>query len=290
MSSPKILVFGSTGSIGFEVAAALAKKNVPFRAAVHNVDKADKVKNLGKNIEVVQVDLYKPETVAKALQGIEKVFFMTPPGQTSAGNAVVDAMHKADTVKHIVKLSALGAEEKGGKFVWAEQHRALEEYIIKYGIPITSLRPSSFHTNILADIPTIKSESTIYKALGNAKMNWISNKDIGEVAAKILTENGNHAGKIYNLTGPDTLSSEEMAKIMGTVIGKNIKYASITNDQLRQQVGSFLPPQAIDGFCNMYTYFADGGYNREFPELEKLLGRKGISLKEYVEENKQAFA
>ena len=35
-TTPKIIVFGSTGNVGFEVSRALAKQGAAFRAVVHN--------------------------------------------------------------------------------------------------------------------------------------------------------------------------------------------------------------------------------------------------------------
>lgn len=91
-SSPKIIVFGASGTIGFEVAKALASQGVPFKAVVHSIEKADKLKRLGSSVEVIQVDLYNPDSIAKALVGIEKVFMALPPGQTNTGFTLTDAI------------------------------------------------------------------------------------------------------------------------------------------------------------------------------------------------------
>jgi len=242
---------------------------------------------MGSNIEIVEGDFYKPDSLAPALKGIQKIFLVTPPAQTSSGRSLVDAAAAAG-VKHIVKLSALGAED-GDKFLWAKEHAILEDYITSKGIKLTSLRPSSFHCNMLQDIPTIKSQGAVYKALDDAKMNWISETDIGEAAAVCLTTDG-HEGKIYYLTGPDTFTPGEIAKLVSEIIGKPVNYVKLTDQQLREQAKNFLPnQQAIDGFSNMYGYFRNGGYDKQFPDLEKLLGRKGESLKAWLANHANAF-
>jgi len=286
MSKPQILVFGSTGKIGFEVCKALAKRGVPFRAVIHSPEKADSVKKLGNNIETVQVDITQLESVSKALEGITQVFLMTPPMRTSIGFGIVDEIKKAGTIKNIVKLSALaGAHD----FPWSTEHREVEEYAKKQGLTVTSLRPTSFHTNTLLEIPTIKSQSTVYKAYGDARMNYTSNKDIGEVAAKVLTEPG-HEGKSYNLTGPDTLNTNEYAKIISQVIGKEVKYVPISDEQLRKQAANFLPnAQMVEEFSQMHTFFRNGGYDKHYSDLEELIGNKGVTFQSFIEENKQAF-
>jgi len=286
MSSPKILVFGSTGNIGIEVAKALSKRNVPFRAIIHK--SADKLKGLN-NCEIVEVDLYNIETVSKALKGIEKVFLMTPPGQTFVGHQLISKFSDAG-VKHIVKLSALGAEEKDPKtFRWASEHAALEVELKKAGIAVTSLRPSSFFSNIFVDLPTIKGKNSVYKADGDAKINWISNEDIGEVAAVALTSPG-HEGKDYYLTGPDNLSWDEFATLWSEVLGRKINSVHIDDAQLRENSKSHFPnPTLLDQFSNMHTYFRNGGYDKKFDDVERVLGRKPQSIRPYLEAAKQAF-
>lgn len=82
------------------------------------------------------MELNNPESITKALEGITKVFMLNPPGQNHTGRTLTDAIKsmflndavkvstltliliEIGTVKHIVKLSALGTEDDGGKFTW----------------------------------------------------------------------------------------------------------------------------------------------------------------------------
>jgi len=288
-ANPDILVLGATGNIGKEVCASLAKRNVGFRAGVHKIDKAESIKKLGNNIDVVEIDVNNPDSLDKALKGITKIFFMTPPGQTTSAGKAITAACKRNGVKHIVKLSALGSEETGGKFIWAEEHTEIENLINKEGIPLTSIRPSSFFSNIFMDSSTIKSQSTVYKASGQTKLNMIDNKDIGECVAVCLTT-PNHEGKIYNITGPDTMNFGDLCKILTEEWGRQINFVPINDDQLRDMAKNFLPGPAIEGFSNMWTYFRNGGYDRQYDDAKKLLGRELGHVRPYIRDIKPAFA
>jgi len=280
--SPKILVIGATGSTGTDVSRALGAKHIPFRATVRSLEKGESIKKLGPNIELAQVEVWNPDSFAEALKGIEKVFLLTPPGQTASGYKIVDAIKNAGTVKLIVKLSALGAEETDPtQFIWAYEHKQLEDYITSKGIPLTSIRPSSFFSNVLHnDVQSAKTSGVIYKT-HNTPMNLISSVDIADVVVKALTEEG-HAGKVYTLTGAETPSQEEYAKWIGETIGKEVKLVLITEDDLRKTVSTFLPPQSIDSFMNMMGYFRKGGYNKNYPDLKNVLGREPSSFKDYL--------
>jgi len=285
MSKPNILVFGSTGSVGIEVAKVLAKKGVPFRAVIHTESKADQIKSLGPNIETVKVDVWNKDSVIAAATGIEKVFLMTPPGQTASGFIMAEAL-KAAGVKYIVKLSALGAQDQD--FHWGYEHKNIEDLITKLGIPLTSIRPSYFMTNSLNDVDQIK-KGTIYKANADVKLNYISTQNIGEIIALCLTEPG-HEGKVYNLTGPDNLSFHEFTQLLSSVIGKEVKYVPIDDATLRKAAAGFLPNEkAINGFSNLFEYFRKGAYDVQFPDTENLLKRKPDNVRSFLEANKQRF-
>jgi len=281
----KILVFGATGTVGHEVAKALNGLGVKFRAAVRPA-KLEQIKAL-QHAEPVEVDLYNPETIAKALVGIEQVFLMTPPGQTFLTKTIAEEAKKAG-VKHIVKLSALGAENTDpNAFIWAHEHAVFEQTIKDLGIPLTSLRPSAFFAGLFSDAPQVK-QGTVARAFGSAKLNFVSTQDIADVAAIALTQPG-HEGKVYYLTGPENLSGEELAVIFSQVLGKTIKFTDLSDAQLRQIAATFLPAQAIDAFSNMFLYFRNGGYDKKFDDIHKVTGHQPRNVKAWIEENKAAF-
>jgi len=278
---------GATGHIGFQVSRALAAAGVSFKAAVHSVAKAEKVSKISPKIEIVELDIYNPQSFVKALEGVDRLFLLTPPGQNSTQitDTILEASKKAG-VKHIVKLSAMGADDP--QFIWGKEHLEVEQRIQKSGVTWTILRPSSFFANIYDDQKTLKEQSLFYRALGDVKVNWISQEDIGEIAAKALIEPGHHAGKIYTLCGPDVINGAELAAILSDKIGKKITYIPITDDQLKGAV-SFLPPPVIDGLVNMFQQFRTGIYAKTTPDVEKVLGKKPRAIADYVAANAADF-
>jgi len=284
MSSPKILVLGSTGSIGSEVAKALNARGVDFKAAVHSLEKSEKLKEL-PHAKPVVVDLYNPQTLATALEGVEKLFFLTPPGQTHVAQTIIDEIKKAGGVKHIVKLSALGCEEKDPQqFQLAHEHSQFEDLIKSNGFALTSLRPSSFFTNLLQEAHSIKETNSLGNYHNNTKMSWIAPADIGEVAAIALTQAG-HEGKDYYLTGR-RLTMQEVADILSEVLGRKISAVPLDEKGLREKVSAFLPPAFVDPYVNMMDYFANGGYDKFFDDFEKVTGKKLAELKPWIQQNK----
>jgi uncharacterized protein YbjT (DUF2867 family) len=219
-----ILVTGATGTIGSEVVKALAAKpGVTVRVAVRSAAKAEKL--LGANVVPVDFDYEKPDTIAAAVKGADRVFLLTPfaQNQVELGKLLIDAA-KAAGVKHIVKLSAVGADIEPG-IQLGRWHRAIEKLIEASGIPYTFLRPANFMDNFIHYYPPA-ADGNIYLPLGAGACSYIDSRDIAAVAAAVLTGDG-HDGKAYVLTGPAALTTAEAASAIGAASGRDIHFVDV---------------------------------------------------------------
>ena len=72
-----ILVTGATGNIGSELLkqlASISDGNIRVRAAVRSINGASKIKD--QEVELVELDYNKPDSINKALNNIDKMFFL----------------------------------------------------------------------------------------------------------------------------------------------------------------------------------------------------------------------
>ena len=86
-----ILVTGSTGKTGGEVARQLAAASIPFRAMIRNPDASGPIEALGA--EIVIGDIGDDDALARALAGIKKAFLVLPnlEDQLTLEKSFVDA-------------------------------------------------------------------------------------------------------------------------------------------------------------------------------------------------------
>ncbi|MFL6360151.1 MAG: SDR family oxidoreductase [Nitrososphaeraceae archaeon] len=241
-----ILVTGSTGTVGSEVVKQLASissssgNNISIRAAVHSQNKADPLKQFNnKGVEIVDLDYTKPETIAGALNKVDKLFLQTlpVPDITDITSNLVKVAKKND-VKHVVKLSAMGADSEPGSTI-LRLHGKEEKIIEESGIPYTFLRPPAFMQNFITQFGhTIRTQNAFYVPAGDAKMSFVDTRDIAAIASKILTnKNGGsqqHVNKTYDITGSDTLSYSQVAEILSSEVGKKISYVDVTEEDARK--------------------------------------------------------
>lgn len=131
-----ILITGATGNVGFEIVKQLlapADRNTRLRAAVRSIN--DAVKVIGQRAELVEMDYSKPDSLSKAINGINKLFLLTPfePNMVELSYNLISEAKKAGTVKHIVKQSVMSADAEPG-IIPSRLHKQVEKIIEESGI------------------------------------------------------------------------------------------------------------------------------------------------------------
>src|SRR3989440_7745536 len=139
-----ILVTGANGLAGSTVIREFARTYSPVRALVRSRAKAQALETLPM-VELVEGDMLRPETLADALSGVERVLLISSADQQMVETqcAFIDEAKKA-RVHHIVKFS--GAESGIGfnqrNFRFTRMHEDVEHYLEQSGLAWTHLRPS----------------------------------------------------------------------------------------------------------------------------------------------------
>ena len=213
-----ILVTGATGNIGRELIGQFVERGKRVRVLVRDERRAASL--FGK-VDPLIGDLDRIETLSPAMQGVEKLFLVTPDTKQVAN--LLEAAKLAG-VKHVVKVSTIEADRSLGPGKW---HRQQEELIKSNGFKWTFLRPTMMMVNTIEWwSETIKSQRAVYFPGGKGKLAPVDAKDVSIVASAVLTEPG-HEGRIYELTGPESLTIGEMVEILAKVLNKPLRYVNV---------------------------------------------------------------
>jgi uncharacterized protein YbjT (DUF2867 family) len=236
------------------------------------------------NVTLVDFDYEKPETLAAAVAGADKLFLLTPfaPNQVELGERLVSAA-KAAGVKHIVKLSAIGSEIEPG-IQLGRWHRAIERVVEASGIPWTFLRPNNFMENLIGYYSPDK-EGAIYLPWGEGACSFIAGRDVAAVAAAALTGDG-HAGKAYTLTGPEALTIGQIAAAIGEATGRTIRYVDVPEEAARQaMLGAHVPSWMTEAMLELHAIDKAGYAGEISPLVQQITGQAPLSFRDFAREH-----
>jgi uncharacterized protein YbjT (DUF2867 family) len=191
----------------------------------------------------------------------------------------IDAAAKAD-VAQLVYLSFVNAGPDA-VFSHAREHGATEEMLRACGVPWTAIRNSMYAD----DIPGWFDPDGIAREPGDeARMSFSYRPELADVIAVTLA-GPIHAGKIYNITTPDSVSMRELAKIAGKVTGEAYGYEPISDAEwIKRWKAQGRPEWALEAGQTSYEALRAGEFDVVSDDYEKVTGRKAATIAQIITE------
>jgi len=279
-----ILVTGATGTVGREVVSQLLAAGKKVRAMTRNLAKA----RLDSRVEAVKGDFNERDSLARAVEGVERIFSLTLGPQTGIHEKNLAQAAKQAGVRHIVKLSAMGGDEQTRNVI-RKWHDEGERAIRETGIGLTVLLPGAFMSNALHWRESIRAQGKVFSNYGDGKLPPVHPRDIAAVATRALTSDG-HEGKSYPLSGPEALSIAEQVEILSGAIGKPLEYIPINDEAARVGMAKAgMPSLLIDALVPFAQFIRDGKAARVFQTIQEVTGRPAFTFSDWARENAAAF-
>jgi uncharacterized protein YbjT (DUF2867 family) len=267
----KVLVTGATGKVGSLLVTELIERGTDVRILTRNEPNPKAVPN---EVEVAVGNLLDPESVARAMEGIDKLFLLNALGPSELTEALIGfGMARRARVKHVTYLSAFKADRIKDSPNLAAKF-AVECAIGNSDIPFTFLRPNYFIQNDGQLMPMIAGTGLYPVPLGEAGVSAVDIRDVAEAAAISLTEKG-HVGQTYDLVGPTVISGPSNAALWSKLMGKPIEYAGHDLERWEGQMRGQMPSWTIFDIRTMFDGFFAYGYKAtevEVARVTKLLG------------------
>jgi uncharacterized protein YbjT (DUF2867 family) len=280
-----LLVTGATGHVGRELARELDARDASLRVLVRDPARAA---GLPERAERVVGDLAAPLTLARALDGVERLFLLVPGiGIEHTGHAIAAA--RAAGVRHIVYLSSY-AVIGNPMPAMGRWHHEREQMIRACGIPATFLRPCGFMTNAFDWLPTLREGGYVLDPVGPGRAAPIDPADIAAVAAVTLTEDG-HEGEEYLLTGGEALTVAEQVQILAAAIGRDIEVRTVAApaEAVRFRYPGGAPQALADALIEGLTLMRADTAGVRSDTVQRLLGRGPRTFAEWCARNAPAF-
>lgn len=277
-----IAVTGATGQLGRLVIEALRKKIAADHivATVRSPAKAGDLAALG--VVVREADYNKPETLATAFKGVDKVLLISGSevGQREAQHrAVIDAA-KAAGVKFIAYTSLLHTDTS--PLSLGIEHRATEAMLATSGVPYALLRNGWYTENYAASIAPALAHHVFLGAAGEGRISSAARQDYAEAAAEVMVRD-DQAGKVYELAGDDSYTLAEFAAEIAAQSGEKVDYVNLPQAEFAAALkAAGLPAPLADLLADSDVGVAQGGLFDDSRTLSQLIGRPTTAYQDVI--------
>lgn len=249
MTHPKILVTGATGKTGMAVVSQLLRHGVAVRAIVRTRDRRSELLDHA-GAETIVADLLDAEQIARAFQGVHRAYFLPPFDPSMFAGASIFARAAVDArIESIVGLSQWLASPHHPAWLTRQLWQMDELFGELPGIAYTIVNPPFFADNYLRLIGFAAHLGVLPSLTGDSRNAPPSNEDIAAVAVAALLDPAAHGGRRYCPTGPELLSTRDMANALTRVLDRKVR-AVETPMWLFLKAARMqgVPPQELTGF------------------------------------------
>jgi NAD(P)H dehydrogenase (quinone) len=281
-----ILITGSTGELGKETINALLKL-IPANQVVALARDPKKATAFSeKGITVKKGDYADYDSLLAAFSGIQTLLMISAPA-FSDGQLEANTIRAAKNagVKYVVYTGIQGKQGSDWKVPGVtERDLKLEAHVALSGMSYTIV-----HNALYADsIPFLLGNAVIEKGVlfpsGKGAAAVATRSDLGEALAHIVSSDKQYPQHI-TLSNSQSWSRTDIARILSEIAGKEVPVVEVSVDEyIAYQEQSGIPPFYAKFAADWAAAAKAGEFEETDPLLEKILGRKPVSLHTFFKE------
>jgi NAD(P)H dehydrogenase (quinone) len=282
-----IFITGATGHYGGLVIDFLLKEGIEpagITALARDNSKAESLVN--KGIKVVTGDYDDYKSLVSAFAGTEKLLFISGSDVVKRGRQHENAVNAATEtgIKHIIYTSFQRVNDSASSPIalLAKAHIDTEKHIKASGMEYTILKNTLYAEGLPAFYGEMAAETGIFFPAGKGKGAFALRSDMAEATAKILTQSG-HENKEYLFSNIESVSFADVAEILSEIFRKKVIY---TDPSVENYAGTMRKAGVPEPVIGIMTGFGEALIQGEFSatskDLENLLGRKPVSVREFL--------
>ncbi|CAD0090040.1 unnamed protein product [Aureobasidium vineae] len=290
-----ILITCASGKQSTALIPHIQRSYKKIRLQCNSSTSAQSLQDRYPDSEIVQADLANSDDCHRILKDVTACFLVLPPfhpHETTLGVNFIDACiaqkDNGGPLEHVVYSSVIHPILT--KLLNHDCKRYIEEYLIESVVSYTILQP----THMMEMLPLHKlmqEEKPIHSVNWNpaTRFSFVTTRDIGEAAGKVLRERERHVAATYQLVSTAVpLSYVEACAIVSKVLGKEVKaehkgFEDAVDTSIKMINGGKEPPKAMKEIgARMFLYYNERGLIGNSNVLRWLLEREPTGYEEWV--------
>ena len=240
----------------------------------------------GRGAEVRQADFDRPETLAEAFAGGERMLLISADAvgrRVAQHQAAIEAARGAG-VRHVAYTSYLNPVAENPAVITPD-HRETEKALRESGLGWTALRNAFYaEYQIPAGAQAIATGRLVHNN-GDGRIAYVSREDCAAAAVAVLTsEADDHEDKAYDITGPEPLGQDDVAALLSEISGRTVEAVAVDDEAFVEGLtASGLPEPVARGIATYGRAIREGYLGETSGAVESLTGRPPRSLREVFE-------
>lgn len=289
----KIFITGASGQTGIHVlkhlSSAADRFDVIAGVYTERLESCQEcVKKCCPEARICAIDADDVDALVESFKDVDDLFIVPTATDYKVSHArnYIRAAKRAQ-VKFVLLLSMTGADARN--YLFADQFRDIEETLQREGIPNYCVLRSNFYMqNLLLYRDQLK-QGALPLPIHQGAFNPVDVDDIGRAAKVILSDCSKHAGKWYNLTGPESLSGPQMADAFSRALAAKISWQDIPRAEARSILRKMqVPASEAQGLLEFYELVQKSQMaGQERNDFKTITGEEPTSLVQFLERHKQ---
>lgn len=284
----KIVISGASGQLAGDAIRALLLRGVKLADLVLVTRTPENLASFSSNGAQVRLgDFDKPETLEPAFAGGRALLLVSTNSDGDRVAQHTNAINAARRVgiRHIVYTSFINATTDNPALI-ARAHQLTEEALKRSGVQYTILRNQLYMDSLVAEAAEALKSGDLYTNGARGKWAPVARRDCAEAAAVVLTTPG-HDGKIYEITGPELINHQDLAKVIGEVTGRRVRAIEVDDATfMARALRTGMTEEQVKIQASFGVAMRANSLNIRTDALQILLGRKPESLRDLLAEHK----
>ena len=278
-----LVITGAAGQLGRRAAEQLLDTGADDVVLItRRVDALSDLAARGADVRFGDFD--RAETLGDAFAGATRVLLISTD---AVGARVQQHQNAIDAAKSagasLIAYTSIPNPVPDNPAGVVSDHAATEAALKASGVPWTFLRNGLYAEFRVPEAQGALASGTFVHNQGDGVSAYVSREDCAAAAVAVLTGGSEHAGKAYDITGPEALSAAALAELYASVGGAPVAVAGVDDAAfVAGLVEHGIPEGAAQLIASFGRAIREGKLDQLSGDVEALTGRPPRALREIL--------
>lgn len=275
-----LVITGANGHFGRRATELLLDRTDPSTVALVSRRPQELADAVARGASARFGDFDDPASLSAAFAGGHRLLLISTD---AVGRRVAQHRNALDAAKAAgvgaVAYTSLPNPASDNPALVAWEHRETEALLLASGMEWTVLRNALYSEYRVDEARAAIASGTLHHNQGGGRTAYVSREDCAAVAAAWLAAGPEHAGRTYDVTGPELLGADDLARVYADAGGSSVSAQDVGDDALVAGLqGAGLPP-AVAGLLASFGVAIRGGHlDQQSTAVQDLTGRPPLTV------------